>query len=133
VLFVPTKIGISQTHGIGIFARKLIKKGTLVWRFKPGFDLSISEADMKTYSPEAVLQVKNYGYLDNSTGLYILCSDDARFFNHSDNHNVGPLPNQKDLTALSDDFALRDIQEGEEIFCNYDIFDGDTDYKLGRT
>ena len=38
--------------------------------------------------------------------MYVICADDARFFNHSDNPNVSSSPDD-DLV----DFALRDIRD----------------------
>ena len=55
--------------------------------------------------------------------LYELCSDDARFFNHSDEPNTGSISNDTDV-------ALRDIQQGEELTCDYRTFDADWQLKL---
>ena len=49
--------------------------------------------------------------------MYVLCFDDARYFNHSDN------PNCKTIESLDDkegvEIAGKDIQKGEELTVNY--------------
>lgn len=56
------------------------------------------------------------------TGLYVLCGDDARFFNHSEDPNCFDFysDEEQDLTA-----ARRDIRTGEELTCDYALFDLD--------
>jgi hypothetical protein len=54
-------------------------------------------------------------YQDERTGLWVLCSDDARYMNHSD---------QPNLAIQGEDMhALRDIAAGEELTCDYREFD----------
>lgn len=127
MLLVETKIGPSNISGIGLFANQFISKGTPTWKFKPGFDLKIDKGELANLSEPAKEQVLNYAYLSPNTGKYILCFDDARFFNHSDNPNcVGASPTDDGI-----DIAARDIQAGEELTCNYKEFDQDVDYKMG--
>jgi len=42
MILVSSKLGESSIHGIGLFSREPIKKGTLVWQFVPGFDLAMT-------------------------------------------------------------------------------------------
>jgi SET domain-containing protein len=56
-------------------------------------------------------QVLYYAYFDVPTKTFVLSGDDDRFTNHSDNPNTKC---QGDCT-----FAVRDIQEGEEITNDY--------------
>lgn len=127
MILVKTKIGKSNIDGIGIFAGQFIAKGTPVWRFCPGFDLKMSEKDLECLSEPAKQQFLKYAYL-NKDGTYILCSDDARFFNHSDNPNCGCAGYSGDDSVP--DIALRDIKTGEELTCDYKSFDGDFEFKL---
>jgi len=56
--------------------------------------------------------LNHYGYLSEFfPGGYVLNCDNARFINHSDD------PNTDNTTEFS--YALRDIQPGEEITCDY--------------
>ena len=58
--------------------------------------------------------------MDPETEKYILCGDDARFFNHADDPNCDD--SKRDTTL-----ALRDIPEGEELTVNYRTFIGNLD------
>lgn len=121
MLLVRTRLGASNINGIGLFALEPIARGTPTWRYVEGFDLKLSKEFVDGMGP-AGAQVIHYGYLDDE-GLYVLCSDDARFFNHADE------PNTVSLDGLVD-VASRDIQVGEELTCDYRAFDRDWETKL---
>src|SRR5665213_2686445 len=123
MLLIKTKLGASKTHGIGVFAAERIIKGTPMWKFKTGFDLQLTLEELNNLSEPAREQALNYSYQDTNTGKYILCGDDARFYNHSKNPNTGPDPNEPDDYL---DIALRNIEKGEEIVCDYFGFYGNT-------
>lgn len=125
MLLVKTKIGPSKIAGIGLFTVLFIPKGTPVWKFEKGFDLELSKTQFEKLSEPAQEQILNYCYFNPKTEKYIVCSDDARFFNHSDNPNVSSGPDDDHI-----DKALRDIEVGEELTQNYKIFDGQVDTKL---
>ena len=128
MLLVKTKVGSSKIHGIGLFAAEFIPKGTQTWKFQPGFDLELIENNLKELSEPARAQFKNYCYKDYTNGKYILCSDDARFMNHSDNPNIADSNPENDYAP---DIAIRDIVEREELTCNYKKGDADWKRKLG--
>ena len=116
MLLVKTYIAPSKIHGIGLFATEFIKKGTPTWQFTPGMDLELKENLMKLpqSSWESLL---NHCYIDpQKPDTYILCFDNARFVNHSENPSIknGPLVN-----GVYSDIAARDIEEGEELTYNY--------------
>lgn len=125
MLLVKTKIGSSRINGIGLFADQFIPKGTPTWKFQQGFDLEINKNDLEKLSEPAKEQFLKYAYLDIKTDTYILCFDDARFFNHADDANTTGID-------ASTDIATRDIQQGEELTCNYKEFDADFDLKMKR-
>lgn len=54
---------------------------------------------------------------------YILCADNARFFNHSDNPNTHVVEDPEDEETA--DVASKDIQIGEELTVDYREFDAD--------
>jgi|SRR3989344_1306469 len=118
MLMVKTKIGPSGIAGIGLFADQVILKGTVVWKYQEGFDLLLSKEEVEKLSGPAKEQFYNYAYLDKKRGKYMLCSDDARFFNHSDNYDCDDRVD--DITT-----AVRDIEIGEELTVNYKDFYGD--------
>lgn len=124
MLLVKTKIDVSKIHGIGIFADQLIPKGTRIWEYREGVDSRIDENFLQTLPEPAKKQMLNYAYKNPRTGLYVLCGDDARFFNHSDTPNTDDLDFDKGVVQGEGiTVANRDIQPGEEIVSNYRSFD----------
>ena len=130
MLLVKTRLAPSKIHGIGLFADEFIAQGTFTWRFVEGFDLRFTQATIDRLSASAKQQVLKYAYYDERHGLFELCSDDARFFNHADTPNTRSL-----ITDLGDevDVAIGNIDAGEELTCDYRIFDRDWRAKLGRS
>jgi SET domain-containing protein len=120
MLLVPTRIGPSAIHGIGVFAVAPIVKGTPVWRFEKGLDMEFAP-DFAAHFPEHVCAFfAQYGYVDRNLNRLILCFDDARFVNHSDAPNVG-TDYAQDPHGL--DLALHDIAAGEELTMDYAGFE----------
>ena len=118
MVLVKTRVGMSGIHGLGLFADQFIPKGTKTFRYTPWFDVSYTEDEFSKMSEEAQEEIFWYAYIDKKTGNYILCADDYRFINHSakdDRVNIESTPDE--------DTALRDIQPGEELLCDYNKFD----------
>jgi SET domain-containing protein len=122
MLLVNASAGPSRIHGTGLIAREPIPKGTLVWELKSGFDLEMTKEFIDNVSPASQEQIRRFVYIDVTTGKYILCSDDAKFMNHSDS------PNTRTVGAQT--FATREISIGEEITCDYAEFDAATRRRL---
>lgn len=119
MMLVKSYIAQSKIEGIGIFAGQDIKKGTMIWKFNSIIDKKITKKEFE-YLPEiAQKAVKHYAYM-NKKGDRILCGDDARFFNHSDNPTCvdNDSLEEEDITV-----AKRDIKKGEEITSDYRSFD----------
>jgi SET domain-containing protein len=123
MLKVKTYIDKSDIAGIGLFADEDIEKGTLVWDFVEGFDLIFTKDDIKKLDEIELKQFNNYSYFDKFLDKYIMCFDDARFFNHADDYNVDSPEGHKC-------FANRFIKKGEELTCNYNEFDKSVKDKL---
>jgi uncharacterized protein len=120
MLLVKTFLDKSKIHGIGLFTDQFISKGTIVQKFISGFDLTIDEKNLDKLPEAAKEQFLTYAYKNKNTGKYILCADNARFLNHSDNPNlISDNPNEEI------DIAVRDIQIGEELTVNYNDFTED--------
>jgi SET domain-containing protein len=126
MLKVQTYIDKSTIKGVGVFAAEKIPKGTLIWEFTDFVDIyyskhvveNMKEGDVKTF-------LKKYCYLDeDSWQHYVLCVDNARFMNHSDDSNT---ENFERSTV-----AKRDIAIGEEITCNYYESDDAANEKLNN-
>ncbi|HEV2549604.1 MAG TPA: SET domain-containing protein [Stellaceae bacterium] len=121
MLLLPTYLDHSPLHGIGVFASEPIRAGTPVWRFTPGFDLDLDPALIESQPPHFRERLLHYGYIDPRLARYILCCDDARFLNHSDDPNL-----ESDFTRdrYGVDIAVRDIAAGEEMTVDYARVEG---------
>ncbi|MBI2446251.1 MAG: SET domain-containing protein [Parcubacteria group bacterium] len=128
MLLVKTKIGPSEIDSVGLFANQFIPKKTPIWKFQPGFDLKVDENKLTNLSEPAREQFLKYAYLNPKINKYVLCFDDARFFNHSDNPNCIDINSSDDEESI--DLAVKDIYEGEELTCNYKKFDANFYYKM---
>lgn len=128
MLLVKTKIGPSSINGIGLFADQLIPKGTVIWRLEPQFDIKVLPENLDKLAPHAKQLFLKYSYLSRRSKAYVLCFDDARFYNHSDSPNVLDCDSPDSDEGL--DVAARDIYPGEEMTCDYREFDAETPEKL---
>ena len=126
MLLIKTKIGPSKISGIGLFADEFIPKGTWIWRFKKGFDIRVGDKYPDTLQEPAKSYFKRYAYQNPDTLKYVLCADDARFFNHSDKANTHCVEDPEDEDTAN--VASRDIQVGEELTIDYSEFDTDPFY-----
>jgi uncharacterized protein len=128
MLLVKSILAPSDIEGLGLFAAQHIPKGTIVWKFVPGVDALFDIAAIEEL-PEITQDIcRRYAYLDPHSQKYVLCGDDARFENHSEDPNTaGQYPEGEPFGI---DVATRDIQVGEEITCDYRSFDADFSYKF---
>jgi SET domain-containing protein len=113
----------SNIHGLGLFAKKRIPKGTTWWHARPQDVLIITknqfltlEASQKTPIMNNYMQtLLTYSYYERDLDALIFCLDNSRFVNHSFNANSGASEDENGFCAV----AQRDIQSGEEITENY--------------
>ncbi len=126
MLLVKTKIRSSDIAGTGLFADQFIPKGTCIWKFKEGFDMRVNKDYPDTLEGPAKVFFKTYAYQNPKTLNYVLCADNARFFNHSDMPNTDCVYNPDDEDTM--DVAARDIQAGEELTIDYTKFDASPTY-----
>ena len=116
MLCINTYICSSKISGNGLFSNEFIEEGRIIWEYMPLVDITYNNSQWnkleKELSKESFSVIKNYAYKENDS--YIVCFDNAQFMNHcGDEFNVA---NTKDLKTM---FAIRDIQIGEEILCDY--------------
>ena len=124
MLLIPTSSKQSDIHGMGLFAAEDIAAGTPLWRFSPGLDLEISEANfdkLTRYEQDVILF---YGFRNSRTKKYYLPFDDLRFVNHA---GQGSMVIDEARASTEDDVAFvlvaaRDIVAGEELTLNYSDF-----------
>jgi hypothetical protein len=115
MLLIDATVGPSAIQGFGLISNQFIPAGAKVWVFGDGLDVELTEQQLARLSPAARDQAMKYTYRYPGTDTYLLCGDDARFTNHSDDPN----------TRCRDDhtYATRDILPGEEITSDYAEFD----------
>lgn len=111
---VPTYLSRSQIHGIGVFTPFPIPAGTVIWEFDPEVDWRLTAEDFERFPERYREKLRSYCYLDES-GAYILCGDNARYMNHSDE----PSCDDSGMWTV----ARREIAVGEELTCDYRTFD----------
>lgn len=100
--------------GMGCFADEDIPRGKQIWVFNPLIDRLYTVENLELFSELERQFVETYAYKHN--GLYFLCVDNGRFFNHSEDPNTYD-PNYEYAT-----YASKDIKKGEEILSNYSTF-----------
>ena len=113
----------SKIHGLGLFAKKLIPKGTIWWHARVEDVLIINreqfitlESSVKSSQMENYMRILlTYSYYERDLDVLIFCMDNSRYINHSLNANSGPLDDESGFRSM----ALRDIQTGEEITEDY--------------
>ena len=122
MLLVKTKLDLSSIEGIGIFADQDIPEDTVVWTFDPTVDLVLTSEAIEALDENCRSQVQKYAY-EHKKGCYVLCGDDARFFNHYDNPNCldYAVEGQEHGYTVAD----RDIFKGEELTCDYELLGSD--------
>lgn len=126
MLLVKTKVAPSPVHGLGLFADQFIPKGTRIWEYSEVVDSRFDASRLVGLTEQEQDELLKHSYLNPSSGLYVVCGDDARYMNHADDPNTEDvgyddgLVNGEGITV-----AARDIQPGEEIFSDYRAFDAD--------
>ena len=118
-MLYKTEVAKSNIHGLGLFAKEFIKKGSVFWKHDPIIDgwLEIrSPRNTERYS--VFLEHMNYFYCyDKTLDLYIRPSDNLIFINHSDTPNLT-------TPTIYMHIASKDIEINEELTLNYpDICD----------
>lgn len=116
MLLIKTFIGPSSIHGTGLFAGEFITQGTVIWRFNPLIDHLLDKAEVEALPEIAKKHIQRYcGLLEN--GQYLQTGDNDRYINHSEE------PNTVSSQFIGDLIAARNIQSGEEITEDYQVFD----------
>ncbi len=117
MLQVKTYLAPSKINGLGLHATEDIPKGTIIWTLS-GSDVILNQNQVDCLFKIEKAFIDKYAYKHNN--LYTLCTDDARFMNHSSS------PNTDDVASEST-IASENIKAGEEITCNYASFDDEFD------
>jgi SET domain-containing protein len=114
MLMVETELRASPIAGIGVFVTQRVRAGELIWRFDSRIDRVFSDEEV-TEMPEQLQRfLKTYSTLHAGMKVWVLCGDNGRFFNHSDQPNTRSLG-----IAFGDDVAADDIMPGTELTSDY--------------
>ena len=121
MMCVKSKVLPSSIEGLGLFADEFIPKGTVVWRFTLGFDEKFTAEQVVAF-PELIRDhLTRYAYLSKKTNLYILAVDNGKYANHSKTPNTNSSYSDDEEEVVTR--AIVDIQKGEELTDDYDLFE----------
>ncbi|NJL19344.1 MAG: SET domain-containing protein [Bdellovibrionaceae bacterium] len=112
---MPTYLGPSAIQGLGVFTPQFIPAGTRLWQFDPSVDWRLRGEEVDQMPASCLGQFRRWSYIDEE-GMYVFCGDNAKFMNHSEAPNCDDQGGEHTV-------ALRDIQAGEELTCDYRLFD----------
>lgn len=118
-----TEVRPSKIHGLGLFAKKFIPKGTIWWHARPQDVLIVTKAQFLTLdmSHQSSLisnylqTLLTYSYYERVLDALIFCMDNSRYVNHSFNANSGASEDENGFCSVTQ----RDIEPGEEITEDY--------------
>ena len=114
MLMVETELRPSPIHGIGTFLLQDVKSGDLIWRFDSRIDRIFSNAELQTMPERLRDFLAMYSTFHEESGLWVLCGDNGRHFNHTAQPNTVSLG-----PAFGDDIAATDLSAGTELTTDY--------------
>lgn len=114
MLLVDTELRQSAIHGAGVFLLEPVRKGDLVWRFDARIDRVYSDEEILALPVHLQRFLRAYSTWHEPTGLWVLCCDNGRFFNHSDSPTTLSV-----ASSFGADLAARDLAVGEELTSDY--------------
>lgn len=114
MMMVETELRPSSIQGIGVFLTQPVRKGQLIWRFDSRIDRVYSEDELASLPQASQDFIRTYSTWHEGMGLWVLCGDNGRHFNHSESPNT-----LSHGVAFGDDVAGRDLAAGEELTSDY--------------
>ena len=114
MLMVETELKPSPIHGIGVFLLEPVSKGDLIWRFDSRIDRVYTEEEIASLPEHMRRFLRTYSTWHEPTGLWVLCGDNGRHFNHSDEPTT-----VSDAISFGQDRAIRDLPVGAELTSDY--------------
>jgi hypothetical protein len=126
MLLIQSFVAPSSIEGVGVFAAEAIPAGALIWKLDSGFDRLIPEDEIARLPATFKAFVERYGYpYPHDQSVVVVELDNGRFMNHAIEPNTC-------FTDPDAGYALRRIEAGEEITCNYSEFDPAFEILPGR-
>lgn len=108
---------VSETVGLGVFAKTRIPKGTIVYILDP-LEIIVKPKSPLLSHPQLGSIIMKYSYIDQR-GNRIISWDHAKYVNHS-------CQPKTMSTGYGFEIALRDIEAGEEITDEYGLLNIET-------
>jgi hypothetical protein len=116
MLMVETELGPSPIHGIGVFLLEDVRKDQLIWRFDSRIDRVFADSELREMPEQLRDFMAVYSTYQEQSGLWVLCGDNGRHLNHSDDPNTISMG-----VAFGDDIAAGNLPAGTEITTNYNM------------
>jgi SET domain-containing protein len=114
MMMVRTELRPSPIHGLGVFLLEPVKAGGLIWRFDARIDRVYAADEIASLPAHVQAYLHVYSTFHESTGLYVLCGDNGRFFNHSETPST-----VSNAISFGEDHAARDLAVGDELTSDY--------------
>jgi SET domain-containing protein len=114
MLMVETVLKPSAIHGLGVFLAEAVPRGGLIWRFDSRIDRVYTADEIASLPGHVQTYLRTYSTWHQPTGLYVLCGDNGRFFNHSADPST-----VSNAISFGEDHAARDLGAGDELTSDY--------------
>lgn len=114
MMMVDTELRPSSIHGLGTFLLVPVKRGDLIWQFDSRIDRVYAEAEIDSLPPHMQTYLRIYSTWHEPSGLYVLCGDNGRYFNHAADPST-----VSNAISFGEDRAVRDLAAGEELTSDY--------------
>lgn len=114
MMMVDTEVKPSPIHGLGVFLLQPVKKGDLIWRFDARIDRVYTPDEIAGLPEHVQRYLHTYCTWHEQTGLFVLCGDNGRYFNHSETPST-----VSNAISFGEDRAARDLDVGEELTSDY--------------
>jgi SET domain-containing protein len=114
MMMVETELQPSPIHGSGVFLLQPVPKGGLIWRFDSRIDRVYTPDEVASLPAHVQAFLTTYCTWHEGVGLYVLCGDNGRYFNHSETPNT-----VSNGISFGEDHAVRDLAIGEELTSDY--------------
>lgn len=114
MLLIETELRPSPIHGLGVFLLSPAPQGSVIWRFDSRIDRIYTSEEVASLPAHVQRYLRTYATWNQSTGLWVLCGDNGRYFNHSEQPST-----VSDAIAFGSDVAARDLEAGEELTSDY--------------
>jgi SET domain-containing protein len=114
MMMVQTELRPSPIHGLGVFLLEPVRQGGLIWRFDARIDRVYSPDEIASLPAHVQDYLRVYSTFHEGAGVYVLCGDNGRFFNHSETPST-----VSNGISFGEDHAGRDLAIGDELTSDY--------------